>query len=90
MLLDVSAQPVEVKTAWLTLLPHMTLAQVDRLIALLEQEFAMTLKAAKEQPEDEELILKLKAAKERYDSQIAAANQKALTALQKIEAQLPT
>lgn len=89
MLLDVSAMPAEVKTAWVTLLPHMTLAQVDRLTALLEEELAMVLKESKQHPEDEELILKLKVAKERYDAQVVVTNQKALTALDNIAAQLP-
>ncbi|OGL64465.1 hypothetical protein A3B21_05280 [Candidatus Uhrbacteria bacterium RIFCSPLOWO2_01_FULL_47_24] len=84
-LLDVSAMPNEVKTAWVTLLPHMTLEQVDRLTALLEEEIELTLKESKKYPEDEEFILKLKAAKERYDSTVAQADKKALAQLARIE-----
>ena len=85
LLLDASVMPPEVKTAWLTLLPHMTIEQVDRLTELLEEEIALTLKAAKGYPEDEELALKLKAAKERYDDKIAAADKVAFAALKQIE-----
>lgn len=88
MLLDVSAQPNEVKTAWLTLLPHMTLEQVDRLTARLEEEIELALKEMKKHPEDEELILKLKVAKERYDAQIAGAQKNALAEIARIEENL--
>ena|SRR3989338_1000132 len=87
-LLDASAMPQEVKTAWLTLLPHMTLEQVDRLTALVEEEIELALRGAKQRPEDEELVLKLKAAKDRYDAKIAAAEQRALAEIKHIEAQL--
>ena len=89
-LLDASVMPFEVKTAWLTLLPHMTLEQVDRLTGFLQEEIDLAAKEAKKHPEDEELILKLQVAKERYAANMVAAEQKALMALQKIEAQLPT
>lgn len=85
LLLDASAMPQEVKTAWLTLLPHMTLNQVDRLCALIEDEIEVTLKAMQERPEEEELILKLKAAQERYDAQVAAADKQAMVQLAEIE-----
>lgn len=88
-LLDASAMPPEVKTSWLTLLPHMTLDQVDRLIAIVEQEIETTYQAAKQYPEDEELVLKLKAAKERYGAKVAEADKKALAALERIEDALP-
>lgn len=88
MLLDASAMPQEVKTAWVTLLPHMTLEQVDRLCALIEDEIEVTLKAMQERPEEEELILKLKAAKERYDAQVATADKHALVELSVIEEEI--
>ncbi|MBI2552499.1 hypothetical protein HYW17_04345 [Candidatus Uhrbacteria bacterium] len=84
LLLDASVMPPEVKTAWLTLLPHMTLEQVDRLIALTEEEVELAFKAAKKHPEDEEFILKLKAAKNRYEAKVAEADKHALAQLQKI------
>ncbi len=87
-LLDASAMPDEVKTAWITLLPEMTLAQVDRLTGLLDEELTLTLEYAKKHPEDEELLLKMKAAKERYDEKISSADSRALTQLAKIEEQI--
>lgn len=87
-LLDASAMPSEVKTAWVTLLPHMTLDQVDRLAALIEEEITLALQEAKKHPEDEEFILKLKAAKERYDSKVAQADKKALATLTRIEQEI--
>lgn len=87
-LLDSSAMPEEVKTAWVTLLPQMSLAQVDRLVGLLEEELTLTLEYAKKHPEDEELLLKMKAAKDRYDEKLAAAENRALIGLAKIEEQL--
>lgn len=87
-LLDASAMPEEVKTAWLTLLPHMTLEQVDRLTALLEEEITLAVAEAKKHPEDEEFILKLKVAKERYDVKVAQADKKALAALARIEQEI--
>lgn len=88
LLLDTSVMPDEVKTSWLTLLPHMTLDQVDRLTSLLEEELALTLKYAKQRPEDEELVLKLKAAKERYDGSVAEADKRALLQIARIEEDL--
>ncbi|MDO8505789.1 MAG: hypothetical protein Q7S48_04405 [bacterium] len=87
-LLDASAMGDEVKTAWITLLPEMTLAQVDRLTGLLDEELTLTLEYAKKHPEDEELILKVKAAKERYDGKIAEADSRALAQLTIIEEQI--
>lgn len=85
LLLDTSTMPAEVKTAWVTLLPRMTLEQVDRLCALVEEEIAIALKAMEAQPENDELFLKLKAAKELYDAQTVEINQNALAGLHKIE-----
>ncbi len=87
-LLDASAMPPEVKTAWVTLLPHMTLEQVDRLCALVEQEIELTLKAMEKHPEDSELVLKLKAAKDRYDAQVAAADKHALAQIAAVEEEI--
>lgn len=87
-LLDASAMPPEVKTAWVTLLPHMTLEQVDRLCALVEQELELTLKAMEKHPEDSELVLKLKAAKDRYDMQVAAADKHALAQIVAVEEEI--
>ena len=87
-LLDASAMPEEVKTAWLTLLPEMSLAQVDRLIGLLDEELEVTLKEAQAHPEDEEFILKLQAAKTRYDEKVAVADKQLLAQLSSIEAQV--
>ena len=84
-LLDASVMPQQVKTAWITLLPEMNLDQIDRLSALLEKEIEVAAEYAKKQPENDELIVKLKAAKERYDSNMAAADQQAMAALQSIE-----
>lgn len=88
-LLDASAMPQQVKTAWITLLPEMNLDQIDRLNALLEKEIEVAAEYAKQQPENDELVVKLKAAKERYDSKISTADQAAMTTLQDIEKQLP-
>ena len=87
-LLDASAMPNDVKTAWVTLLPQMSLAQVDRLVGLLEEELTLTLEYAKKHPEDEELILKMKVAKERYDAKMTEADNRTLTQLSAIEQQL--
>ena len=87
-LLDASVMPFEVKTAWLTLLPHMTLEQVDRLTGFLQEEIDLAAKEAKKHPEDEELLLKMKAAKDRYDEKMAQADTRALTQLSAIEQQL--
>lgn len=87
-LLDLSATPADVKTAWLTLLPEMNLEQIDKLTGMLEQELQETLKAAKERTEDAELLLKLQNAKVRYDQKISAAQKKVMSELQKIETQL--
>ena len=89
MLLDASVMPEEVKTSWLTLLPEMNLDQVDRLIKLLEDELAAAIKGAKEQPENDEFIVKLQEAKKRYDKVVAAADEQALAALSRIEKKLP-
>lgn len=89
-LLDASAMPDEVKTAWLTLLPEMSLAQVDRLIALLDEELTITAKEAQKHPEDEEFILKLTAAKTRYDETIAASDKRVFAQLAQIEQELNT
>ena len=89
MLLDASVMPEEVKTAWLTLLPEMNLDQIDRLIKLLEGELAAAIQGAKEQPENDELIVKLQEAKKRYDVVMAAADEQALAALSRIEEKLP-
>ncbi|MBI4135419.1 hypothetical protein HY477_01660 [Candidatus Uhrbacteria bacterium] len=85
MLLDASAMPQEVKTAWVSLLPSMTLEQVDRLHALIEDEIEVTLKAMQERPEEEELVLKLKAVKDRYDAQVVSADKQASVQLAEIE-----
>lgn len=55
VLLEASAMPDDVKVSWKSLLPEMTIAQVDRLIALLDQELTETLSAMKKdgQPEKE-------------------------------------
>ena len=87
-LLSASAMPVDVKTAWLTLLPEMNLDQIDRFTTVLEEELSATLEQAKKQPEDEELLLKLKSAKERYEDKIAAANKKVFAQLEMIEEQV--
>ncbi|MBI5221963.1 MAG: hypothetical protein HY980_00475, partial [Candidatus Magasanikbacteria bacterium] len=87
-LLDASAMSIEVKTAWLTLLPEMNLDQIDRFTTVLEEELSTTLEQAKQQPEDEELLLKLKSAKERYEDKIAAANKKVFAQLGRIEEQV--
>lgn len=84
-LLDASAMPGDVKTAWLTLLPEMNLDQIDRLAAVIEEELKTTLQQAEKQPEDEELLLKLKSAKERYADKIAAASKKVFAQIEKIE-----
>lgn len=88
LLLNASAQPPEVKTAWVTLLPHMTLSQVDQLTALLEAELETTLRAARQHPENDELILKLTAAKQKYEAAHSQANAAALATVQKIEQEL--
>ncbi len=88
-LLDLSPQPPEMKTAWVAMLPHMNLAQVDRLIELLEEEVELTLKHAAQHPEQEEFVLKLKSATERYNTAISAADKKTLMAFQKIGQALP-
>ena len=88
LLLDASAMPDDAKTAWLTLLPQMSLAQVDRLTGLLEEELTLTLEYAKKHPEDEELLLKMRAAKERYDEKLAETDNRALLQLAKIEEDL--
>src|SRR3989338_6766655 len=88
-LLDISAMPDEVKTSWLTLLPEMTLDQVDRLATLLEEEILLAAAYSKQHPEDEELLLKLKLAKEHYDTQTAVADKKMFLALAQIETALP-
>lgn len=55
VLLEASAMSDDVKVSWKSLLPEMTIAQVDRLIALLDQELTETLSAMKKdgQPEKE-------------------------------------
>ncbi len=55
ILLEASAMPDDVKVSWKSLLPEMTQAQVDRLIALLDQELTETLSYMKKhgQPEKE-------------------------------------
>lgn len=88
-LLDLSSMPPEMKTAWVAMLPHMNLAQVDRLIELLQEEIEIALKAAAQYPEQEEFMVKLKAAKERYDFALATADAKTFATLQKIEHALP-
>ncbi|GEM_PF-5065202 len=87
-LLDLSPQPPEMKTAWVAMLPHMNLAQVDRLIELLEEEIELTLKHAAQHPEQEEFVLKLKSATERYNTAISAADKKTLGVLQSVEARI--
>lgn len=88
LLLEASAMPEEVKTAWVTLLPQMSLAQVDRLVGLLEEELTLTLEYAKKHPEDEELLLKLQTVKDRYAAKAAETNSRALAQLSNMEAQL--
>lgn len=90
LLLEASAMTEEVKTAWVTLLPQMSLAQVDRLVGLLEEELTLTLEYAKKHPEDEELLLKLKTVKDRYAVKAGETNSRALAQLSNIEAQLIT
>ena len=57
VLLEASAMPDDVKVSWKSLLPEMTIAQVDRLIALIDQELTETLSAMKKDGKPEKEFL---------------------------------
>lgn len=57
VLLEASAMPDDVKTSWKSLLPEMTIAQVDRLISLLDTELTETLSAMKKDGQAEKEFL---------------------------------
>lgn len=57
LLLEASAMPDDVKVSWKSLLPEMTQTQVDRLIALLEQELTETLAFMKKEGAPEQELL---------------------------------
>lgn len=86
--LDASAMPLEVKSSWLTLLPDMTMDQIDLLTKMLEGEFEIAMKKAKKHSPEAELIVKLQSVKERYQKKMDAVGTKVLAELQKIEEEI--
>lgn len=88
-LLDASAMPDDVKISWKSLLPQMTLQQVDRLIALLEKELTETLAAMKKygQPE-KELLTELARIKKDEEKQRGALHKKTISQLDDLSQQL--
>lgn len=89
LLLEASAMPDDVKTSWKSLLPEMTIAQVDRLIALLDAELTETLSAMKEhgQPE-KELLSAFEKIKKDEEKQRDALHKKTLGKLNDLSKKL--
>lgn len=89
LLLDASAMPDDVKVSWKSLLPEMTLTQIDTLIALLDQELSKTLYYMKKhgQPE-KELLMELEKIEEDEEEQQDMLNKKTVIQLNDISKML--
>ncbi len=88
-LLNVSPFEDEQKRAWVEMLPMMSMEQVNRFIALLEQMLHTNLETSLKYPEDQRFIDKLKEAKQFHDEEVANIRKRALKQLQEIADELP-
>lgn len=83
MLLEVANIPEDQKEAWATLIPEMTLAQIDQLTEYL------SLTIPDQSKEDmSALIEKLKSIQVEHDSAVTEQQEKTLNALDQIEAEI--
>ena len=87
-LLSVSAMPEDIKEAWVAMLPEMKLAQVNRLIKILEQEAHRALEYAQDHPEDQRLLDKLKEARQFHEEEDKNIEARTMAALLAIEDEL--
>ncbi|MBI5134881.1 hypothetical protein HZA86_01435 [Candidatus Uhrbacteria bacterium] len=88
-LLNVSPFEDDQKRAWVELLPLMTMEQLNRFIALLEQMLHTNLEESLKRPEDQRFIDQLKEATQFHDEEVANIRNRTLKGLQAIADELP-
>ena len=87
-LFDVSVWPDETKRAWVKLLPHMNMGQLDRLEAMLAKDLHTVLEEALNHPEDQRLIGLLNDAKKFHEEEVNHINERAMKELEIMEREM--